>query len=84
MRLNDVSSLVKDGVYAYTRNPMYVGLVIVLIGWALWLGSFLSLIIVPLFMYAITKLQIKPEEQVLTELFGIEYIEYMKKVRRWL
>ncbi|MGQ8364294.1 methyltransferase family protein [Glaciecola sp. 1036] len=78
------STLVTWGIYAYTRNPMYVGMVFVLIAWALWLGSAFSLIIVPLFMLSMTYLQIKREEIALQQIFGDDYIEYSNKVRRWL
>lgn len=84
IKLNKVSSLVTSGIYAYTRNPMYVGLAVLLIGWGVWLGSTWSLIVVPVFIFTMTTLQIKKEEQVLTDLFGQEYIDYMKTVRRWL
>ncbi|MEM0909446.1 MAG: isoprenylcysteine carboxylmethyltransferase family protein [Pseudomonadota bacterium] len=84
IRLNSTSHLVTEGIYAYTRNPMYVGIVIVLIAWGLWLGSLLSLVVIPVFMFSIQHFQIIKEEQALTDLFGQEYKEYQKSVRRWL
>ena len=78
------SALVSDGVYRLTRNPMYVGLLITLLGWAAFLSQPLALVFLPLFVLYITQFQIKPEERVLSSLFGTEYAEYMAKVRRWL
>jgi protein-S-isoprenylcysteine O-methyltransferase Ste14 len=78
------SALVSDGVYRFTRNPMYVGLLITLLGWAAFLWQPLALAFLPLFVLYITSFQIKPEERVLSSLFGAQYAEYMAKVRRWL
>lgn len=78
------SALVSDGVYRFTRNPMYVGLLITLLGWAAFLSQPVTLVFLPLFVLYITQFQIKPEERALSSLFGTEYAEYMAKVRRWL
>ena len=78
------SALVSHGVYRFTRNPMYVGLLITLLGWAAFLWQPWALFFLPLFVLYITQFQIKPEERVLSSLFGTEYAEYMAKVRRWL
>ena len=78
------SSLVKTGIYRFTRNPMYVGLVCILIAWAAWLGSIYSLPVVVLFMLYMSRFQILPEERALIELFDDQYIDYCLRVRRWL
>jgi protein-S-isoprenylcysteine O-methyltransferase Ste14 len=78
------SSLVTSGVYRYTRNPMYLGLLVTLIGWAVFLSNALALLAVPLFALYINRFQINPEERVLSSLFGAEYAAYKEKVRRWL
>ncbi len=78
------SSLVTSGVYRYTRNPMYLGLSVTLMGWAVFLSNPLALLAVPLFMLYINRFQINPEERVLSSLFGAEYAAYTEKVRRWL
>lgn len=79
------SSLVTDGVYRYTRNPMYLGLTLIIVGWAFVLGSLVGLIVGPgLLMAALTRLQIRPEERVLAEKFGDEYAAFRSRVRRWL
>jgi protein-S-isoprenylcysteine O-methyltransferase Ste14 len=76
--------LVTDGVFRISRNPMYLGLLLLLIGWALWLGSASAWLIPPLFVLMITWLQIIPEEQVLSRLFGAQYLEYRQSVARWI
>ena len=78
------SSLVTSGIYRITRNPMYVGLVFLLLAWAAWLISFFSVIIVVFFQLYITRFQIIPEERALSDLFPEEYRDYCKKARRWL
>jgi len=78
------SSLVITGLYKYTRNPMYVGLLVILTGYAIWLGSLSPFLLIPLFYWLITNMQIKPEEQILEEKFGREYLDYKNRVRRWL
>jgi len=80
----NASFLVQSGIFKITRNPMYVGLVCVLIAWAAWLGSLYSLPIIVLFMLYMSRFQILPEERALIELFGDQYIEYCLKVKRWL
>ena len=78
------SSLVVSGLYRFTRNPMYLGLLLILSGVALLLGSPLSLAILMAFIAYITAFQIKPEEARLREVFGGEYESYCRNVRRWL
>ena len=84
MKAKNASSLVTGGVYRFTRNPMYLGMVLVLIGWAVFLASPITLIFVPLFVLYINRFQITPEERVLTSIFGDEYADYKNKVRRWV
>jgi len=78
------SSVVKNGVYKYTRNPMYFGLLIVLIACAMYFGSGYSFLMIPIFIWYMNTYQIKPEEEILIQLFGDEYKEYQQKVRRWI
>jgi len=80
----NASSLVVEGIYQITRNPMYVGLMFLLIAWSVWLGSFYALMVIVLFQQYITRFQICPEERVLTEIFGEQYTNYCQQVRRWL
>jgi protein-S-isoprenylcysteine O-methyltransferase Ste14 len=76
--------LVTTGMYRYTRNPMYVGLTILLTGWGIYLGSLSPFLLIPFFVVVLTVQQIIPEEKVLEELFSEQYLEYKKTVRRWL
>ena len=78
------STLVVVGIYRHTRNPMYVGFAMVLIGWAAYLSSPLTLFGPALFVLFITRFQIIPEERVLSAKFGQQFSEYKAKVRRWL
>lgn len=78
------SALVTTGFYRYSRNPMYVGLLFLLIGWGIRLGSATPFLMLPLFIFVITSQQIVKEEKVLRSLFGDEYTEYCARVRRWL
>ena len=82
--IDKATSLVTSGIYQYTRNPMYLGLVLMLLGWALYLSHFLAFILIPLFMMYITRFQIQPEERMMTQKFGQNYQAYLEKVRRWI
>ena len=82
--LEKVSSLVTDGIYRYSRNPMYVGLVLILLGWALYLSHFLAFVLVPVFMLYMTRFQIQPEERMMELKFGKKYQSYLSQVRRWI
>ena len=84
LRPGRASALVARGVYRVTRNPMYVGLALVLFGWALLLGGGGLWLGPVLFVAFITRFQIVPEERVMTEKFGEEYAAYCRQVRRWL
>ena len=76
--------IVISGFYQYSRNPMYLGMLSILLGIALLLGSLSPLLGLPLFMLLITTQQIIPEEMILTNKFGQEYLDYKHRVRRWL
>ncbi len=78
------SRLVTSGVYRYTRNPMYVGIMLVLASWALYLSHILPLLLLPVFLFYMNRFQVIPEEQILEQHFGDEYVNYKHRVRRWL
>ena len=78
------SSLVTWGVYAISRNPMYLGGLIMLSGWAISLSNVLAFLCLPLYVLYINRFQIAPEERVLTSLFGETYAAYQVRTRRWL
>jgi protein-S-isoprenylcysteine O-methyltransferase Ste14 len=78
------SSFVSQGVYRFTRNPMYLGRLLQLLGWAVFLANVFALLLVPVFVLYINRFQIKPEERVLSVRFGSEYAAYRERVPRWL
>jgi protein-S-isoprenylcysteine O-methyltransferase Ste14 len=78
------SALVTTGIYRFTRNPMYVGMALLLTAWAVHLAAPWALPGPALFVCYITRFQIKPEERVLRRLFGDSYAAYATRVRRWL
>ena len=78
------TALVSTGVYRLTRNPMYLGMVFILLAWAVYLSSAWALVGVPVFMAYITRFQIQPEERALAARFGQGYADYCARVRRWL
>jgi len=80
----NASTLVTTGVYRHTRNPMYVGLSLVVLGWAAFLCSAVALVGPVAFVLYISRFQIAPEERVLSSKFGAAYEEYTARVRRWL
>ena len=82
--LEQVSSLVTSGVYQYSRNPMYVGLVLILLGWAFYFSHFLAFVLLPIFILYMTRFQIQPEERMMAQKFGKIYQDYLNKVRRWI
>lgn len=78
------SALVVTGVYKFTRNPMYLGLCIVLVAWTAYLWSGWALLGPVAFIGYIGRYQIEPEERALSAHFGDDYREYRSRVRRWL
>lgn len=80
----NVSALVTEGIYRYTRNPMYLGMVAVLLGCALTVGATVALFIAPIFAVIIELRFIRPEEDMLRGLFPQDYPAYCERVRRWL
>ena len=78
------TALVTSGIYRFTRNPMYVGLALLLLGWSAFLCSAWALFGPVIFVLYINRFQITPEERVLSAKFGAAYAEYTTRVRRWL
>jgi protein-S-isoprenylcysteine O-methyltransferase Ste14 len=78
------SSMVTWGVYALSRNPMYLGGLIMLLGWAVFVSNALAFFLLPGYVLYINRFQIAPEERALTALFGPPYAAYQVRVRRWL
>lgn len=78
------SSLIRSGIYRYSRNPMYLGVLLVLVGWMFYLGNLLSILGTFIFIAYITRFQIIPEERLLEEKFQAMFLSYKNNVRRWL
>ncbi|NWF71869.1 MAG: isoprenylcysteine carboxylmethyltransferase family protein [Nitrospirae bacterium] len=78
------SSVVMSGIYRVSRNPMYLGFLLVLIGWAIWLSHPLPFLFLPVFVAYMNRFQVLPEERVLSAKFGEDYDRYKQTVRRWL
>ena len=78
------SSLVLTGIYQKTRNPMYLGMLLILSGWAIFLGSAVAFLALPVFVVFMNKFQILPEEKALEQLFGHAFNDYLLSVRRWI
>jgi protein-S-isoprenylcysteine O-methyltransferase Ste14 len=81
---DESSTLVVDGPYRFTRNPMYVGLTTILVGLGLVLESVSPFVVVPIFAWIIATRFIAIEERMLGERFGAVYTDYRARVRRWL
>jgi len=77
-------SLVTAGIFRYSRNPMYLGLLCVLLGWAVFLSNWLAFLFVPVFLAYMNRFQIRPEERHMLHRFGEAYGRYRAAVRRWL
>lgn len=78
------NSLQTNGIYAVTRNPMYVGLAIVYLGLSCFLGNWWNIVLFPLLLIVVQEYIIKREEKYLHRRFGQEFQDYKDQVRRWL
>jgi len=78
------TALVTSGAYRLSRNPMYLGMEIVLLGWAVALASPAAALVSVLFVAYIARFQIRPEELALSVSLGQDYRDYSKRVRRWV
>lgn len=81
---DQTSVLVRSGIYRLSRNPMYLGFLFILIGWAFQLSHSFNFLLLPLFVLYMNLFQIFPEERFLASKFGAEYLSYQASVRRWL
>jgi len=77
------SSLVSTGIYGFSRNPMYLGFLLILVAWAAFLANILTLVPVVAFVAYMTRFQITPEERALEAKFGTEFTAYKRRVRSW-
>ena len=81
---SSTTHLVTSGLYRYTRNPMYLGQSLILLGWTVFLHDFIGLLVVPAFVVYISYFQIRPEERQLSVRFPDEYAAFCRRSRRWL
>ena len=84
LRPSRASSLVTTGIFRISRNPMYLGDLLVLAALAVWLGNVVNVVLLVFFIWYINRYQIIPEERALTNLFGENYVAYCSRIRRWL
>lgn len=77
------SSLVSSGIYQYTRNPMYLGLLLILLSAVIYTQHPLGLVSALGFVSYMNRFQIEPEEKMLVKLFGDEFVDYSNQVKRW-
>ena len=78
------SSMVRSGIYRFSRNPMYLALLLALLAWGIFLHNFYSLALTVVYVVYLNRFQIQPEERALEKVFGVEFQEYRQQVRRWL
>ena len=81
---SNATKLITDGIYKFSRNPMYLGLLLVLLGISIILNLTGGFFLIPLFILYLNLFQIIPEENAMVDLFKDEFLEYKKKVRRWI
>jgi protein-S-isoprenylcysteine O-methyltransferase Ste14 len=81
---DQTTTLVTNGIYSITRNPMYVGMLLVLIAFVVWLGAPSAFLAVGAFFLSIGRFQIRAEERFLGQNFGKNYEDYTKRTPRWL
>jgi protein-S-isoprenylcysteine O-methyltransferase Ste14 len=78
------STIVSTGVYRFSRNPMYLGFLLALAAWAVYLSNALAVLLLPAFVAYMNQFQIKPEERALLAKFGPRFSQYLAGVRRWV
>ena len=81
---SNATKLITDGIYKFSRNPMYLGLLLVLVGISIILSLTGGFFFILLFILYMNLFQIIPEENAMVDLFKDEFLEYKKNVRRWI
>ena len=84
IQFEETNRLVTSGIFKYSRNPMYLGMLMIIISTSIFYLNIYSILTPFLFVFWINKFQIKREEVFLTEKFGKEYLSYKNKTRRWI
>ena len=80
----NTTAFVKSGIYGFTRNPMYLGMVFILLAGVIKFGNGITILIPVLFIWYMNIFQIQPEEEMMEKKFGEEFLDYKKNVRRWI
>lgn len=78
------SHLITTGIFGFSRNPIYLADLLILIAWTIWLGNIFNIALLVVFVVYINRFQIAPEERALAALFGEAYRDYCSRVRRWI
>lgn len=84
LKPHESTAIVQTGLFRFSRNPMYLGMALLLAGWSVALSNALACLLWPGFVFYITQFQIKPEEAALRQRFGSAFERYMQRVRRWV
>ncbi len=84
ININNASSLVTSGVFKYSRNPMYLGMVFILLALSFRFNLVGGILFTSIFIMYITKFQIIPEEAAMKSIFGEDFNKYKNKTRRWI
>lgn len=84
VRIGNASSLVTHGIYKFTRNPMYLGMLLIILSFIIKTGHFAGIIFAVAFVIYMHTFQIKPEERMLTKMFAQKYTDYVKRTRPWV
>ncbi|MDH4092976.1 MAG: isoprenylcysteine carboxylmethyltransferase family protein [Cyclobacteriaceae bacterium] len=82
--IKPANSLQTAGIYSFTRNPMYLGLLILYMGIAFHIGNWWTFMLVPILILIVNRFVIRNEEEYLERAFGKDYLEYKNRVRRWI
>jgi protein-S-isoprenylcysteine O-methyltransferase Ste14 len=78
------TTLITTGVFRITRHPMYLGMILILLGVAILMGSLISFFVIPIFAVLMDQIFVKVEEQMLAEKFGEHWVKYKSEVRKWI
>jgi protein-S-isoprenylcysteine O-methyltransferase Ste14 len=81
---NAATGLVTSGIYGFSRHPIYLGFLLILIGFPLSDGNYWGVLLTPMFIVVMNSMVIKPEETNLEKKFKVQYTDYQSRVRRWL
>lgn len=84
LRPEQASALVITGIYRFSRNPMYLGFAMGLVAWVVYLSAWAGLLAIGAFVAYMNRFQIEPEERALESRFGQAFVDYKRRVRRWL